>query len=417
MRAGYKHTDVGMIPNEWEVAKLGERATFRTGPFGSALHKSDYTSDGVPVINPMHIINGRLQPTRTMTVTDHAASMLVDFRLRRGDVIIGRRGDMGRCALVDESYAGWLCGTGSLIVRPAATVDPGFLQRLLSSPSVVAAIEDGSVGSTMVNLNQIALDGLRLQLPPLHEQHAISATLRDVDALLAALEKLIAKKRDLKLAAMQQLLTGKTRLAGLPGAWDAPTLGDLFTFKNGLNKAKRFFGFGTPIVNYMDVYANRGITSGDVKGRVSVDRDELKAFGVRRGDVFFTRTSETADEVGISSVMLDEPRDTVFSGFVLRARPRYDTLDDQFKKYCFSTASVRRQITSQSTETTRALTNGRLLAAVSVARPPRPEQEAIAAVLSDMDAEIAALEARLAKTHALKRGMMQELLTGSVRLV
>lgn len=208
----------------------------------------------------------------------------------------------------------------------------------------------------------------------------------------------------------------QTEVGVIPEEWDAPFLKDLFTFKNGLNKAKEFFGYGTPIVNYMDVYGRRGIYANELKGRVSLSRDELKAFNVRKGDVFFTRTSETAEEVGISSVMLDEPTDTVFSGFVLRARPKDDSLDDQFKQHCFSTSNVRKQITSQSTETTRALTNGRCLGAVAIARPPTPEQRAIAEALSDVDELLSGLERLITKKRDLKQAAMQQLLTGKTRL-
>src|SRR4030042_218148 len=202
----------------------------------------------------------------------------------------------------------------------------------------------------------------------------------------------------------------------IPEDWDSPILGDLFTFKNGLNKAKAFFGYGTPIVNYMDGYERRGLYLSDLQGQVSLNKQEIKAFDVRKGDVFFTRTSETVEEVGISSVMLDEPRDTVFSGFVLRARSIDDTLDDQFKKYCFSTSSVRRQITSQSTETTRALTNGKCLSAVMIAKPPKPEQTVIAIALSDTDALISSLEKLITKKRHIKQGAMQLLLTSKKRL-
>jgi type I restriction enzyme S subunit len=114
---------------------------------------------------------------------------------------------------------------------------------------------------------------------------------------------------------------------------------------------------------------------------------------------------------------LDEPQDAVFSGFVLRARLKNDSLDDGFRKYCFASLPVRKQITSKSAYTTRALTNDRVLSAVSLACPPKEEQTAIAGVLSDMDAEVGALEARWEKTRQIKRGMMQELLTGRTRLV
>jgi type I restriction enzyme, S subunit len=202
----------------------------------------------------------------------------------------------------------------------------------------------------------------------------------------------------------------RTEIGTIPEDWDAPRLGELFTFRNGLNKAKRFFGHGTPIVNYMDVYTNRGLFAHDLKGRVSLTKQERAAFDVRQGDVFFTRTSETAEEVGLTSVMLDNCKDTVFSGFVLRARPKDCSFDDQFKKYCFSTDSVRKQITSQSSETTRALTNGRALSQVVIARPGKREQQLIAETLTETDDLIRSLEQLVAKKHQLKQGALQVLL-------
>jgi type I restriction enzyme S subunit len=208
----------------------------------------------------------------------------------------------------------------------------------------------------------------------------------------------------------------RTDAGVIPEDWETSDLGELLVFKNGLNKAKEFFGYGTPIVNYMDVYGKRGIYASELHGRVSLSKQELKAFEVRKGDVFFTRTSETAAEVGMTCVMLDEPQDTVFSGFVLRGRPKKISLDDQFKKYCFSTGIVRDQITSQSTETTRALTNGRYLSAVTIALPSIPEQRAIAEALSDVDALLGALDQLIAKKRDLKQAALQQLLTGKTRL-
>ena len=198
--------------------------------------------------------------------------------------------------------------------------------------------------------------------------------------------------------------------------WDAVLLGDLFVFKNGLNKAKRFFGTGTPIVNYMDVFEHAGLTVSDLKGTVTLSPEEIKNFEIRFGDVFFTRTSETVDEVGIASVMLEEPRDTVFSGFVLRARPRNGRLDDRFKQYCFAAMAIRSQIVSNATYTTRALTNGRSLSTVRIAVPPKTEQRAIAEALSDVDGLLAALEKLIGKKRAIKHATMQQLLTGETRL-
>ena len=185
----YKQTEVGVIPEHWEVSKLGKHATFRTGPFGSALHQSDYVNDGVPVINPMQIIDGRIRPTSSMAITEQAARKLSEFRLSAGNVVIGRRGEMGRCALVREEEDGWLCGTGSMIIRTGPSLDASFLQRVLSSPPVIAEIENASVGSTMINLNQGTLGNLLVPLPPTKaEQVAIAEALSDADILMAIRE-------------------------------------------------------------------------------------------------------------------------------------------------------------------------------------------------------------------------------------
>lgn len=208
----------------------------------------------------------------------------------------------------------------------------------------------------------------------------------------------------------------QTEIGPIPEDWDAVPLGDLFTFKNGLNKAKKYFGYGTPIVNYMDVFRHPGLRLDRIEGLVDVSKSELEAFEVRKGDVFFTRTSETVEEIGVAAAMLDPAKDTVFSGFVLRARPTGDRLDDLFKAYCFSPRYFRRQVVARATYTTRALTNGRSLSAAILAVPPAAEQQAIAQALFDIDSSIANLARLIAKKRDLRTGAMQRLLAGKTRL-
>lgn len=208
----------------------------------------------------------------------------------------------------------------------------------------------------------------------------------------------------------------QTEIGPIPEDWDAVPLGDLFTFKNGLNKGKKYFGYGTPIVNYMDVFRHPGLRLDRIEGRVDVSKSELEAFEVRKGDVFFTRTSETVEEIGVAAAMLDPAKDTVFSGFVLRARPTGDRLDDLFKAYCFSPRYFRRQVVARATYTTRALTNGRSLSAAILAVPPVAEQRAIAQSLLDIDISIARLAELIAKKRDLRTGAMQRLVTGKTRL-
>ena len=198
--------------------------------------------------------------------------------------------------------------------------------------------------------------------------------------------------------------------------WQSTTIGELLDFKNGLNKEKSFFGFGTPIVNYTDVYHHNGLHSDNIKGKVSLSKDEIRRFEVRKGDVFFTRTSETPDEVGISSVLLDEIQDCVFSGFILRGRPKTDKLLPEYCQYCFSSKKVRDEIIKHCTYTTRALTNGKVLSAIDISIPEIDEQRAIADAFACVEAHIANLTKLIEKKKAIRDGALEDLVSGHTRL-
>ncbi len=145
------------------------------------------------------------------------------------------------------------------------------------------------------------------------------------------------------------------RFKGFSEEWESDTVGTFYNFKNGLNKGKEFFGYGTPIVNFTDVFHNRSIISNNLKGKVSLSSDEISNYNVKEGDIFFTRTSETINEIGYPAVMTDSPINTVFSGFVLRARAiDLDPLALSFKQYVFFTDIFRSEMVKKSSMTTRA---------------------------------------------------------------
>lgn len=410
IKPGFKETEVGVIPDDWKLDRIRNLAYITTG----AKNTQDRIEDGE---YPFFVRSANVERINSYSFSGEAVLTAGDG-VGTGKIFhyINGKFDFHQRVYMISNFN--------------ETLD-GFFFYLYFSTNFYDRIMSMTAKSSVDSVRMEMIADMLVPLPPLPEQHAIAAALSDVDALIKALDKLIAKKRDIKQAAMQELLTGRRRLPRfegergykqtevgfIPREWDIITLGELFTFKNGLNKNKEYFGHGTPIVNYMDVYKRSGIHESDLKGRVSLTRQEIKTYEVRKGDVFFTRTSETVDEIGIASVMLDDPKNTVFSGFVLRARPKNDLLDNHFKSYCFASKDVRRSIVSTCSYTTRALTNGRLLSAVIIPLPPILEQTAIASVLSDMDAEITALEASRDKTKALKQGMMQELLTGRIRLV
>lgn len=202
----------------------------------------------------------------------------------------------------------------------------------------------------------------------------------------------------------------------MENSWAHKTLGELFVFKNGLNKGKEYFGYGTPIINYMDVYKHPAIKKKYVQGRVTLSHQELDRFRVLKGDVFFTRTSETPEEVGMSATLLEDIPNCSFSGFVLRARPLTDLLIPEYCVYAFTAKEIRASIIKNCTYTTRALTNGRVLASLKLPIPSFSEQQRIASALSDADALVAELDVLIEKKRAIMAGTMQELLTGKRRL-
>jgi type I restriction enzyme, S subunit len=167
----------------WATVRLGEVAEVKTGPFGSLLHQHDYVNGGIPLVNPMHIVDGRIVPDGRHAIAPEKACELANYRLAEGDVVLGRRGEMGRCAVVRKADHGFLCGTGSLIIRPGSLLSSEYLGLLLSSKNMARAMEQSSLGSTMPNLNQTVVANLALQLPPLDDQLRIAAVL-DQAALL-----------------------------------------------------------------------------------------------------------------------------------------------------------------------------------------------------------------------------------------
>ncbi|MCA1706003.1 MAG: hypothetical protein LC808_23190 [Actinobacteria bacterium] len=202
--------------------------------------------------------------------------------------------------------------------------------------------------------------------------------------------------------------------APVPG-WREFTLGELLRFSNGINADKSSYGAGVPFVNVLEVITNESIAESDIPGRITIDSKVLRRYEVRSGDVLLNRTSETQDEVGLTSIYVGrEP--IVFGGFVLRGRPLADEVALAYSKYAFRSPSVRSQIIARGQGGIRANIGQRDLKTVIVRLPSRSEQSAIAETLDDVSALISGLNRLIAKKQALKRGMMQQLLTGKTRL-
>ena len=209
-----KQTEIGLIPESWRVVRLGDlcantQGLIQTGPFGSQLHSSDYKIRGIPVVNPTHLGVNTIVEDHLPFISKADADRLAKHYLRRGDIIIGRRGDFGRFSYIHERYVGWLCGTGSQLIRlNNPEVDNYFLSVSFATPLVQNYLSQNSVGSIMPNLNTKILRGVMLALPPLDEQRTIAAILRACDTNVGALKREIRVLEELFRAMLDQLMAG-----------------------------------------------------------------------------------------------------------------------------------------------------------------------------------------------------------------
>ena len=405
MRPGYKQTEVGVIPEDWQTNRLGELSEFITsGSRGWAAH---YADDGALFIRSQNVRAGRLDFEDSQFVRPPRDAEANRTRVNRDDLLITITGNsVGNVALVESEFTEAYISQHVGLVRLSEPKLGHYVCRFLSP---------GSSGNNQIWASQsgqskpgLTLRDLRdfwVALPPTAvEQRAIAAALNDVDALLDGLTRLIAKRRDLKQAAMQQLLTGQTRLPGFHGEWEASEFGDIAAIRNS-----KVIAYLTPAGTQCVELESIGQGTGRLLGSTDANGSSSK-YSFKKGDVLFGRLRAYLRKYWLATF------DGICSTEIWPLIPHDDRLIGSFLHLLVQTSEfVNAACVSYGTHMPRS--DWSVLRQLSVQVPSLHEQAAIAAVFSDMDAELAALEARREKSRALKQAMMQELLTGRTRLV
>lgn len=406
MKSGYKQTEVGIIPEDWEVKQIKDACRLING---RGFKPHEWQTSGLPIIRIQNL-NG--SEDFNFYAGNYDPKILVDY----GQLLFawsGSRGTsfgphvwMGGRALLN--YHTW-----KVVVNERVVEKEFFLYALRQ---LTGFIEDRAHGaSALVHTQKWEMEKFPILIPSsLPEQRAIAGALSEVDALLGAQEALLAKKRDLKAAAMQQLLTGQKRLPSFTGEWEVKRLGELGTFFKGSGVRKDDSQSGElPCIRYGEIYTRH---SDYIKKFYSFISPEVAAAArlLKQGDLLFAGSGETKEEIGKCVAYVDS-FETYAGGDIVILRPQ--NIDPLFLGFSLNTPSINRQKASRGQGDAVVHISSSSLADIIVQLPPLAEQTAIAAVLSDMDAEIAALEAQRDKTRTLKQGMMQELLTGRIRLV
>ncbi len=412
---GYKQTDLGVIPGHWHIRQLADICMPQgivRGPFGGTLKKDTFVTSGFKVYEQQNAIY-KSSGIGSYFVDRFKYAEMHRFSVSPGDFIISCSGTIGRIFQIPPDAPQGVINQALLkLTTDDEVVYDRYFYILFEWDKFQIRIIDSTQGGAMKNL--VGMDVFRtitVVLPPLSEQRAIAEALSDVDGLLNALEALIAKKRAIKQATLQQLLTGKTRLPGFSGEWETKQLGGIASFfkGSGLSKADLSLDGKRRCIHYGELFTTYGECISEVLH--GTDRSGT-FFPSLANDVLMPGSDVTPNGLATASC-LSIP-DVILGGDILVIRVPVDILNGIFLAYAIKLN--RNQVMQLVSGTTVFHLYGRDMANFSFAMPSIQEQNAIVDIFSDMDAEITALEQRRDKTRAIKQGMMQQLLTGWVRL-
>lgn len=359
---------------------------------------SDFQKYGIPFVNAGHLQEGSIDFSKMDYITAEQYNRMGGAKLQKGDILYCLRGSLGKFAIYPRD--GGAPASSLAVIRCGISLDTNFLFQILGSNIINEQIMTENNGSSQPNLSATSLKNFKIPLPPLSEQRAIAAVLSDMDDYISTLEQLIAKKRNIKKGAMQELLTGKRRLPGFEGEWEKKTLFELVpNLRMGQSPDSRFYnteGDGLPLIQ----------GHADIENQKTIIR-------------FYTSQITKCAYVGDTILTVRAPVGKVakaaFNCCLGRGVCGFSYPNEflyQWLLWCeplWGSMSTGSTFDSISSET---------LKKVNVYLPAdENEQSAIANILSDMDAEIDALETKLKKARNIKQGMMEELLTGHIRLI
>lgn len=411
---GYKQTEIGLLSENWAIHFLGEKAS----KIGSGITPTGgakvYKKEGRPFLRSQNVGWGQLFLEDIAYIDDITHESFKATEIRERDVFLNITGaSIGRSAVADKRVVNGNVNQHVCIIRPIEEeLNPYFLNCFLLSKNGQKQIDAFQAGGNRQGLNFGQIKSFKIPLPPtIEEQKAIAQSLSDVDALITECDRLITKKRNIKQGTMQQLLTGKKRLSGFSGEWEVKKLRDVCDYINdGTHHTPQYVNDGIPFYSVENVTTNNFV---DTKFISQKEHNFLiKRCHPKKGDILLTRIGTLGETKLID---WDVEASIYVSLALLKLNSNIDT--NYLYRYTKSNQFVEDVRKRSLVNATPQKINMGEIGDIPIPLPPLHEQKAIAQILSDMDAEIAALEQKRDKYKAIKQGMMQELLTGKTRLI
>lgn len=414
MKSGYKMTEVGVIPEDWEVKNVSESCLIKARIGWQGLKKSEYMSSGdYLLITGTDFDNGQVNWKSCAYVSKARYEQDSNIKIRPQDILISKDGTIGKVAYLGMIPKAGTLNSGIFVIRANdRKIDQVFLSKIFMSFYFEEFLNRLVAGSTINHLYQKDFVKFCFPLPNSEEQTAIAAALSDVDSLISALTKKIEKKKAIKQGLMQQLLTGKKRLPGFNDKWKSMLLGDIAEVKDGTHQTPQYVKSGGK-----PFYSVENVTADDFKNVKHISLEEHKAltsnYRIEKGDVLMTRIGS----IGCCKyVDWDVDASFYVSLALLKINEKYDS---KFISYLSNIKSFKEEVMLNSLvfAIPQKINLGNISLIKVYIPTSKAEQTAIANILSDCDSEIAALEEKRDKYKEIKQGMMQQLLTGKIRLI
>lgn len=398
---------------DWKAQTLEDVAELQTGPFGSQLHSTDYVSEGVPSIMPVNMSGDRIDVSAIRRITQLDAARLKRYLVQEGDIIVSRRGDVGRRALISDRESGWLCGTGCLRIRfDSDRVAPGYAYYYLGHPRVQTWIRNRAVGATMPNLNTAILSGLPILLPPVQEQRLIGACLGALDDKIELNRTLAATARELAYAIF------RSRYRVDDPALPREPLGAHVDVARGLSyTGAGLADDGMPLHNLNSIYEGGGYKRAGIK---FYRGDHQQRHLVAPGDVIIANTEQGFDELLIgfpARVPHTFGDEGLFSQHLYRVRPKLrSVLSAQFVYLMLLRGTLHAEVAGYANGTTVNMLPAEALQKPRFAVPPRALVEEIDALVTPLLDRAEAAEDESQMLAALRDTLLPKLVSGELRI-
>lgn len=408
VKDGYKQTDIGVIPKDWEIKELRKFGEFSKG---KGVKKDESLSGEIPCIRYGEIYTHHNDYIKKFNSFISKELSFNTKKIKNGDILFAGSGEtkeeIGKCvAFINdfEAYAG-----GDIVILSPKDVNSLFLGYVLNTSIVNKQKSSKGQGDAVVHISAKSLENIQIPIPPKEEQKAIAKALSDTDELITSLEKLISKKEAIKQGTMQQLLTGKKRLNGFSGEWEEKRLGNLCEMSSGgtpSTKIPQYYNGNIPWLSISDIT--------DAGKYIFNTERKLTSLGIQNSSarLFSQGTLLLAMYASIGKCCIAKVE--ISTSQAILGINTNSKIDIEFLYYYFLLS--RDKLANSGQQGTQSNLNKGMVEDIKLDLPKVVEQQAISKILSDMDNEIETLKSKLSKTKAIKDGIMSELLTGKTRL-